>query len=107
MPSIRMVANRIALSSFLSFAKEIDATASSPTIIANQFINLLSMPCPIKLAIDGDAKSNNNINTQEEIINEIRAVLYTTFTSSLLFEKRKKAVSKPYVNKITKKATYA
>ena len=47
------------------------------------------------LEIESEDKNTNKIKSEEEISNEIKVVLYTTFTSFSFLENLKKAVSKP------------
>ena len=54
----------------------------------------------MKSAMEPENKTNNNVKPTLLTEIEIKAVEYTTFLFSVLFEKLKNAVSIPYVNKI-------
>ena len=90
-----MEANLNALPLCLKLANEIEDIASKATIIANHLIYLVSIPLPIKLEIASEDKKTNITKRVEEINSDIKAVLYTTFTSFSFLENLKKAVSKP------------
>ena len=73
--SNRIKANRAALFSSLSFAKDMEETASKPIISANHCIY---SGCPLKFNAIARLSAFTNIkmiNTDEEINNEIKVVL--------------------------------
>ena len=95
----------MALFCALSFANDIDDIASKAIIIANHSIYSGCPAYPIQFAIADEFISINTTKIIDETISDINAVLYAEFTSLSFLEKRKKAVSNPYVNMTTKKAT--